>query len=265
MTGELTMGLNIVVCIKSVIPATPEAQVLRTEDTSELNPFDRPALEASLRLKEFHGGRVTAISMGPEASLSALMEARVMGVDREVLICDPALAGSDTLATSTALGAGLQKLLPFDLVLFGVRTADSDTGQVGPQTSVQLGIPFVGMVSRVDWQKGLFRVERVADHFLEEYEVPGPAAFTIHPGAFEPRDMGLSGIGRAFESERVERWNLADLGLLSERVGDAGSPTRVLSMKRVKETKKCEFLEGDAREQADELMRRLSDSGAIGA
>ena len=161
------MGLDIVVCIKSVILAAPEEQVLRTEDTSELNPFDRPVLEAALRLKEFHGGRVTAISMGPETSLSALSEARAMGVDREILICDPALAGSDTLATSTALGAGLQKLVPFDLVLFGVRTADSDTGQVGPQTSVQLGIPFISMVFIMKWQKDVFRVERVADHFLK--------------------------------------------------------------------------------------------------
>ncbi len=259
------MGLDIVVCIKSVILAAPEEQVLRTEDTSELNPFDRPALEAALRLKELHGGHVTAISMGPPSSLSALSEARAMGVDREVLICDPALAGSDTIATSTAIGAGLQKLLPFDLVLFGVRTADSDTGQVGPQTSVFLGIPFVSMVRVMRWRKDVFRVERIADHFVEEYEVPVPAAFTIHPMAFEPRDLGLSGIGRAFESERVERWNLGDLGLMPDQVGDAGSPTRVLSMKRVKETKKCEFLKGDAREQADALMKRLSESGAIGA
>jgi electron transfer flavoprotein beta subunit len=259
------MGFHIVVCIKSVILAAPEEQVLRTEDTSELNPFDRPVLEAALRLKEFHGGSVTAISMGPEASLSALSEARAMGVDREILISDQALAGSDTLATSTALGAGLQKLVPFDLVFFGVRTADSDTGQVGPQTSVQLGIPFISMVQSMEWQKEAFRVKRVADHFVEEYEVSTPVAFTIHPAAFTPRDLGLSGIGRAFESERVERWNLGDLGLMPEQVGDAGSPTRVLSMKRVKETKKCEFLKGDAREQANELMKRLSDSGAIGA
>ena len=263
------MGFHIVVCIKSVTLAAPKEQMVRTDDTSELNPYDRPVLEAALRLKEIYGGLVTALSMGPEASLSALSEARAMGVDREVLICDPALAGSDTLATSTALGAALQKLAPFDLVFFGVRTADSDTGQVGPQTSVLLGIPFVAMVHHMElhnmeWEKGVFRVERIADHFMEKFEVGTPAAFTIHPGAFDPRDMELSGIGRAFESQRIERWNLADLGLTMDLVGDAGSPTRVLSMKRVKKTKKCEFLKGDAREQADELMKRLSASGAIG-
>jgi len=259
------MGFHIVVCIKSVILAAPEEKVLRTEDSTALNPFDRPVLEAAIRLKEVHGGHVTAVTMGPEASLSALLEARAFGVDREILICDPTLAGSDTLATSTALGAGLQKLSPFDLVLFGVRTADSDTGQVGPQTSVRLGIPFISMVQSIKWQKGTFRVKRVADHFVEEYEVPSPVALTIHPRAFAPRDLALSGIGQAFRSDRIERWSVADLGLSADMVGDAGSPTRVLSMKRIKETKKCEFLKGDAREQAEELMKRLSESGAIGA
>ncbi len=258
------MGFHIVVCIKSVNLAAPEEQIIRTDDTSELNPYDRPVLEAALRLRELHGGSVTALSMGPSSSLSALSEARAFGVDREILISDPAFAGSDTLATSTTLGAALQKLAPFDLVLFGVRTADSDTGQVGPQTSVLLGIPLITMVHHMEWAKGVFRVERVADRFVEKFEVGIPAAFTIHPGAFDPRDMGLLGIGRAFESRRVERWRLADLDLTSERVGDAGSPTRVLSMKRVEKSKKCEFLNGDVREQADELMKRLSASGAIG-
>ncbi len=259
------MGFHIVACIKSVILSAPEEQVRRTEDTTELNPFDRPVLEAALRLKELHGGSVTAVTMGPEASLSALLEARAFGVDREVLICDPALAGSDTLATSTALGAGLEKLMPFDLALFGVRTADSDTGQVGPQTAVRMGIPFIGMVQGMEWGKGVFRVKRVADHFVEEFEVPAPAAFTVQPAAFAPRDLGLSGIGRAFESDRVERWSLRDLNLVPDQTGDAGSPTRVLSMRRIQQTKKCEFLKGELRDQADELMKRLSDSDAIGA
>ncbi|MBL0714412.1 MAG: hypothetical protein JJV98_11995 [Desulfosarcina sp.] len=119
------MGLDIVVCIKSVILTAPEEQVLRTEDTSELNPFDRPVLEAALRFKELHGGRVTAISMGPEASLSALFEARAMGVDREILISDPALAGSDTLATSTPSGRAFGSWFPLTWCFsaFGRRTA----------------------------------------------------------------------------------------------------------------------------------------------
>jgi electron transfer flavoprotein beta subunit len=258
------MGFHIVVCIKSVVLKAPEDRVFRNEDNSELNPFDRHVLEAALRIKEANGGQITAISMGPEAGISALLEARAFGVDREILISDPALAGSDTLATSTALAAAVKKLEPFDMVLFGIRTADSDTGQVGPQTSLASGIPFVGMVQGFEREGNAFKVRRIFDHFVEEYAVTLPAGFTIHPGSFAVRDMGLSGIGEAFLSGQVEHWTLKDLGLDREQVGDAGSPTRVVSMKRVEKTRKCEFLRGDPREQADELVKRLSESGAIG-
>ena len=46
------MGLNIIVCIKSVVLDAPNGQVIRTPETCELNPFDRPAIECALRLKE---------------------------------------------------------------------------------------------------------------------------------------------------------------------------------------------------------------------
>lgn len=255
------MELRIVVCIKSVMLSAPSTGMVRTEETSELNPYDRPALEAAIRLRERHGGSVTALTMGPESSLSALSEARAMGVDREILISDPAFAGSDTIATSLVLGAALKKLLPFDLVFFGVRTADSDTGQVGPQTAALMDLPFVGMVRDMAWQENEFHVERVADHFVLTYAVRIPAVLSIDAGANTPRDIGLSGIEETFKSRKTKKWGLAELGLSLSEVGDAGSPTRVISMSKVQKDKLCEFIEGDNREQADVLVRRLVRMG----
>jgi len=140
--------------------------MIRSHDSTELNPFDRPVLETALRIKEARGGIVTALSMGPESSISAISEARAMGVDRGVLTCDPALAGSDTLATSTALAAAIGKLAPFDLVLFGTRTSDSDTGQVGPQAALLLGIPLVTQVHSIEHIDSGLYVERTADGLL---------------------------------------------------------------------------------------------------
>ncbi len=258
------MGLHIIVCIKSVIKKAPEGRIVRSLDTSELNPYDRPVLETALRLREAQGGKVTALSMGPESSIFALLEATAMGIDRGVLACDPALAGSDTLATSTALYAAIHKLAPFDLVLFGTRTADSDTGHVGPQTAVLLDIPLVTQVYSIEHRdSGLF-VERTEDNFIENFELLFPAALTIQPGSVQPRDIDLAGIGLAFEEKKMEIWNLSDLGLSPDVVGDAGSPTRVVSISNVKKKKTCEFLKGEALEQVDELIKRLSESGIIG-
>lgn len=258
------MGLKIIVCIKSVIVNPANQSVVRTSDSCELNPFDRPALEQALRMKEAMGGTVTALSMGPESSAFTLHEAMAMGVDHGVLVSDPALVGSDTLATSTVLAAALKRLEPFDLAFFGTRSADSDTGHVGPQTAVLLDLPMVTWAHSIESSETGLLVERRIDGFLERYELPFPSMLTFHPNSVEPRDLGLSGIKGAFEEGEIQRWGLSDLDLSPSVVGEKGSPTRVLSLSRAHSTKKCEFLDGTAEEQVEELLRRLLDSGLIG-
>jgi len=258
------MDLNIIVCVKSVVLDAPKGRVVRSSESCELNPFDRPVLEVALNLREAHGGKITAISMGPEASALALIETMALGIDRSILISDPALAGSDTLVTSTALAAAIQKIAPFDLVLFGTRTADSDTGQVGPQTAALLNLPLVTWAHSIEPVKSGLLVKRRADGFQETFELSFPAILTIHHSSIQPRDAGLFGIESAFAEPKVENWNLKQLGLSPEQVGEQGSPTRVLSLKRVKKERKCEFLSGSAEEQAEELVRRFVETGMVG-
>jgi electron transfer flavoprotein beta subunit len=257
------MGYHIVVCIKAVMVQAPVQSSNRSADSLAFNPFDWPALEMALRIKEDRGGTVTALSMGPECSAFVLHEARAMGVDRTVLLSDPALAGSDTLATSTALAGALTGLTPFDLVLFGARTSDSDTGQVGPQTAVQINLPLVTWVNKITWKEEGLLVERRADGFVEEFEVVPPAAFTVDPRAVEARDLDLAGIQRAFEQGHIERWSLADIGLSPKEVGLAGSPTVVISWKRAKRKRTCRFMAGTAEEQVETLLTELTASGAM--
>lgn len=258
------MGVHIIVCIKAVMLEPPRGALARTLDSLDVNPFDWPALEVALRMREERGGTVTALSMGPEDSIFALYEAIAMGVDRGVLVCDPALAGSDTLATSTALAAAIKKLFPFDLILFGPRTADSDTGQVGPQTAVLLNLPMVTGAYSIQWTNSGIHVDRYADGLRDEFELSLSAALSIHPRSVQPRELGLFGIERAFEEGKVEKWDLAKLGLSPNQVGWAGSATRVLSLKRVKRERKCRFISGTADEQVKELVSHLKKWGLTG-
>ncbi len=257
------MGIHIIVCIKSIIVNGLNDRIVRSSDSHELNPYDRPVLEVALRIKEELRGTITALTMGPEPCAFTLNEAMAMGVDRGVLLCDPALAGADTLATSSALAAAIKKLAPFDLVLFGTSAADSDTGQVGPQTAVLLDLPMVTGANSVEPKDDGLIVERSADGFLESFEVCFPAGLTIHSSANQPRDVGLLGIQLAFEEKEVKNWSLADLDLSADRVGEAGSATNVLALSRVESVRKCEFLSGSAVEQVDALINRLSTSGMI--
>lgn len=255
--------MNIIVCIKSVVTEAPKGRIVRTADKCAFNPFDRPVLEMAVQLKEHYQGSVTVLCMGPPTADATLREALAAGADRAVLLSDPALVGSDTLATATALCAGIQFLSPFDLLLFGTRTSDSDTGQVGPQTAVLLGLPMVTGAIRIERQTDNLTVERRVDDFLETYEMILPAALTIHPSAVSSRDAALGNIATAFDDQTVEILNAAKLGLNPQTVGDDGSPTRVLSMKPVKKDRTCEWIEGSPAEKAEALVRRLMASGQI--
>ncbi len=257
------MPVHIVVCIKSVVREAPKGVARRTPENSELNPFDRPALEAALQLKAREGGIVTVLTMGPDVSREVLAEAQAMGADKAVLISDAALAESDTLVTSKVLAAAISKLSPFDLLLFGTRTADSDTGQVGPQTAAVLEIPFIGSVKKIAGKDKTWEMERTLDAWEENWQVASPAAATIDPRAYAPRPVGLTGISAVYDQPSIEHWALADLGLKPEDVGLAGSPTRVAALEKIKRKRRCDMIEGEPVVQVERLMAHLNKIGAI--
>lgn len=258
------MSVHIIVCIKSVVKAAPKGVARRTPENSELNLFDRPALEAALQLRESLGGSVTALTMGPPVSMEALTEAQAMGADKAVLITDRALAESDTLVTSKVLAAAITKLGDFDLLFFGTRTSDSDTGQVGPQTAALLDIPFVSRIKKISQKEEGWEIQRTMDAWEESWQIDRRGAATIDPRAFSPRPVGLVGISQVYEQLDIIQWTLADLGLKPEEVGLAGSPTRVDALEKIKRSRKCDMLDGEAQNQVEKLIERLTREGALG-
>ncbi len=258
------MPMHIIVCVKSVVRTAPKGVARRTPENSELNPFDRPALEAALQIKNRTGASVTALSMGPPVAGEALAEAMAMGVDRAVLISDRALAESDTLATSRVLVAAIRKIGAFDLLLFGTRTADSDTGQVGPQTAALLDIPFVSGVRKIESENQGWTMQRTMDGWQESWQAATPAAATIDPRAFTPRPISLQGVALVYEQPAVERMALDDLGLAADEAGLAGSPTRVAALEKVARKRRCTMLEGEPQKQVEELLERLTRAGLVG-
>ncbi len=255
--------MHFIVCIKSVIRSAPGGIARRSADNSELNPFDRPALEAALQLKQSHGGSITLLSMGPPAASAALAEGLAMGADRAVLISDRALAGSDTLITADVLAAAVQRLGAFDFLFFGVRSMDSDTGQVGPQTAASLNLPFVSGVKAMERRQTEWRLQRVMDDWEETWHVQPPAAASIHMRAFHPRPVSLTGIGCTYDRLRLETWPLAELGLQEAEVGLEGSPTRVADLKTVDRKRRCRMLSGEPGEQVEALLVHLNERGLL--
>lgn len=266
MNGK-KMAIDIAVCVKSVVMAAPPGgagpTLARDAENSDINPFDRVALEVALNLRALLGGSVCALSMGPEPARYALAAALAAGADRAVLLSDPKMAGSDTLATARVLAAGVSACGPFDLVLLGARSADSDSGQVGAQTAGVLALPFVSQAFFIEPHEEGLVVTRRADGFEEVFLAALPAVLSVHPQAAKARDLSLSGINEAYGGSGIEVKNASGLGLDPLCIGLHGSPTRVYSMVRAKGGRKCEFLSGSNEAMADELVARWTGRGLI--
>jgi electron transfer flavoprotein beta subunit len=261
--------MNIVVCLKQV-PGTTEVKINSQSNTlirqgikNVINPFDTYALEEGVRLKEKHGGKVTALSMGPPQAVDMLREAISLGADEAVLLSDMAFAGADTWATAYTLAGAIRKLGPFDIVICGRQSTDGDTAQVGPEMAQMLDIPFVAYVGRVEEiLPGEIQVKRLIDEGHEVIQSPLPLVITVTKEINVPRLPSLRGIAKS-KSAKIPTWSAQDVGLDPQKVGMNGSFTRVINIFFPKREKKAEMLPGEAEAQVARLIGKLKDSRLI--
>ncbi len=257
--------MNIVVCIKQV-PNTTEIKIDPTTNTlvregveSIINPFDLYAIEEAVRLKEQHGGKVTAISMGPPQVESALREAVSMGMDEIILLTDRKFAGSDTWATSLTLAAAINKLKSFDIIFFGQQAIDGDTAQVGPGVATHINIPqtcFVKQIESIEGKK--IRVERLMEDGHDIVEMNMPVVLTAVKEINVPRLPSLRGKRNAKRAELIT-WNADDLGLNETDIGLNGSPTQVVKIFTPEHQKEGEKYELPTEDLVDILCKKLKE------
>jgi len=123
--------LLIIALVKGVPART--AKVVRVDNIVQrdamemvINPNDETAIVAADYLKRRVGGKIVTLSMGPDARLKPILtqlyNAQATGVDEEMILSDPRLAGSDTVATSYAVGLAVFKIYekhvtPFDALI----------------------------------------------------------------------------------------------------------------------------------------------------
>ncbi|MBM4444143.1 MAG: electron transfer flavoprotein subunit beta/FixA family protein [Chloroflexi bacterium] len=258
--------MKIAVCIKQVpgkfkIEIDPQSGALTKSGTdSMINPFDQNALEEALRLKEKHGGKVSAVSMGPAQAAESLREAIALGADEAILLSDPAFEGSDTWATAHVLSLGMKKLGPPDLIICGRQSLDGETGQVGPELAEMLGLPFVSSVSRIEEVgEGSMRMQRMAEegHHVVEMQLPG--AISVVKEINVPRLPSLRGLMQA-KKAAITVWNGQELGADPARVGSQGSPLRTVRVTQPQRSAQREMLQGSPESQVDEVVEKLRQS-----
>lgn len=236
----------------------PDGTIARESAPAITNPPDLHALEAALQLAD----EVVVLSMGPPAAEEALRDAMARGASAAYLLCDRALAGSDTWATANALAAAADHLGGADLVLCGLSALDGETGQVGPELAARLGLPQATGCEDVAVVDGRLEVRRIVEGGYERLSLPLPALVTVAETGFTPRYPTMPGRRRAAHAE-IGRLDAATIGLSADLVGLAASPTKVAHMAPATlGARECRMLTGD-----DASFDDLADSlrAALGA
>lgn len=222
--------MHIVACIKQTPDTAAKVEVkgghVSWGDAAlVVNPWDEYAIEEAIRLKEKHGGKVTAISMGPESAKEALKTCLAMGCDEAILISDAALKGSDSAATAATLAAAITRLGDVDLVACGNRAIDGDTGLTAVAIAAKLGWTALTLLSKIEQLDPAARtisVERSLEEGRQLCAAGLPAVISVVKEINEPRYPSFMGIRKAARAS-IPTWSIADLGLDSSKVGAAGS------------------------------------------
>lgn len=230
------------------------------------NPEDLNALEAALELRERCGGKITVVTMGPPAAANMLRQALYMGADEAVLLTDRKFAGADTLATSYALACAAKKIGAYDVIFCGHQAIDGDTAQVGPQLAEKLNIPQITFIEEIkDVKNGKLTARGIIEGGYEIIESKMPVLLTVLGTANTPRPPGAKRImqykkavtkselnakfaGAVYEEANpiaaeekalrtknlwIHEWSAADVGADPNRIGLAGSPTKVKAIQSV--------------------------------
>ncbi len=242
--------MKIVVCMKET-PSTevPKAlgadlRLTRNPIDTIINPFDEYTIEEGLRQQEHQGGEVVILCMGPGLTQEPLRRALAMGADSGVVVTDPALAGSDAVATGRVLAAALAKI-GYDLALFGQSSADAYGGIVPSVVAEALGAPLLSFASKVEIANGAVTVQRQATVGYVTATAPLPALVSIAKAINNnPRYPSMKGIMSA-KRKPVETLTLADLGLDAGSVGAHAAKERVTGATPVSTQRRREIVTGN--------------------
>ena len=265
--------MNIVVCVKQVLDPEMPTEKFKVKDNqvippegipAVLNPYDAQAVEAALRVKEKHGGKITAITVGTAESKEAVRRALAMGADEGIILSDDAFAGSDSLATAYILAQAIQKIDAFDLVLCGREAADWSMGIVGPVIAERLNLPLITLAKNIELLgNNILTVERVIPDGYQVFEVSLPAVLTVSNEIGLPRLPTGMGIVSAVRKE-IPVWTNQDINADASLIGANAERSKLLSLAIPERERECEIVGGETPEEAaGNLAAKLRAAGVI--
>lgn len=263
--------MDIAVCVKPVpdpkfydkITIDPETKLLNRQGTPMvINPADKNAIEAALRLKEQLGGKVALLSMAPPSARETLVEGLAMGADEAFLLSDRAFVGADTLATARVLAAGLKKTGKPDLIITGSESADSGTSHIPSQLGELMGYAHLNSITEINLEASTLKMKSRIEDGHVEYEGRLPMVLGVAKEINTPRYTTLMGVVTAGQKP-FTTWSAEDLGLDPSCVGLAGSPTQPSDLHVPRHGRKSEMLTGEPGDIAGKIIAVLRSAGVL--
>jgi electron transfer flavoprotein beta subunit len=258
--------MKIIVCVK-VVPDTAARlkvaddgrQIVQSDLTWIISPYDEFAIEEGLKLREKFTGEVILLSVGPERVVAGLRNGLAMGADAAHQIWDPAFADLDAPGRAAVLAAAIRHLGGADLILCGHQGSGEDDAQTAGLLAGALDLPAVSMAIKLEVAGASAVVEREVEGGIEVWDTSLPAVITAQKGLNTPRYAGLKGI-MAAKKKPMGVLDAAALGLSREALA---AKTERLSLAPPPERAPVKLIPGDPAAQAKELIRLLHEEAKV--
>jgi electron transfer flavoprotein beta subunit len=260
--------MNIVVCLKQILDPEIPARDFRVNAQRReaergaanlvTNIFCENALETALQTRDAHGGKITAISVGPEGAEDVLRKALALRADEAVLVTNDAGGNPDPLFVAATLAAAITRLGACDVVMVGREAGDWGAGQTGGLLAEELGWPCVSFAESLEPATApSVRVKRQTDSGWEMIEAATPLVVTItNHDKNVPRIPKTRDVMQSYRKPLV-KWSLAELGI------DPAAANRYYQVAELfvpEKLARCDMIEGDTLDaKLDEFARRVRE------
>ena len=262
--------MKIIVCIKQVLDTGAKIEMQGEKVGASgspyiINPYDEFALEEAIRIKAaLTDAEITVFSLGPESVEESLKRALAMGADHAIHILDPLFDGLDNSLIAKILAKAIQKN-SFDLVLCGRQAVDDDMAQVGPALAVLLEIPFITIVTKIQFSEN-FQTADITRQIEGGSEIQKnrslPFLVTCQKGLNEPRFPSLKGIMAAKKKE-IQKISASDLQLDAKFLDPHNNKLQEIKLSLPPERKKGTILKGADEDITKQLVAIIREEEKI--
>jgi electron transfer flavoprotein beta subunit len=177
-----------------------------------LQPADRCALEAALRIKDVTNSEVVAFLRAPLPDDDVLRQALSAGADRAVYLTGEGFQDADDAVMARVLAAAVGRLGGVDLALTGAATMEAGQSQLGPRLAEALDWSQIVGAWAVETADGRVQAVLKDGTGYVTVETDVPAVVTMLPGTLDLRYPDGARLINVYRTpDAVEHWDVGDL------------------------------------------------------